>query len=138
MPDYKKTIIERKQFLDRIAPMNFGQAFQYLLYFYGFETDDIEEGLEISRRTVERYLYSENRPEKHTLVRILVCVSDSYEVSETILHKAGFGLLGISWEDVAYRTILELNGLLSIDEANELICELNEGVEKQAEKIRLL
>ena len=135
MFNYEKEIKRKKEFLLKIAPMTFHEAFRAFFEFEYVDLNDIDDFLSLSKRTVERYIYRENQPSKQTLIHILIVFSNSYEISETLLFKAGYSLLGNSWSDVANRTFLEQEGAISIKECNHIIDELNQNIHNSDEKI---
>lgn len=135
MFDYASQIKKRREFLKEIAAMDFPGAFNRFLNYVNLTPDEIEDQLGLSKRTVKRYKYSENKPSRTTLIKLLIVLSDSYEISEVLLTKAGFPLLGSSWTDVAYRTVLEQEGAITIDECNRTFAELNRDIPKKSDKI---
>ena len=134
----RETIEKKHMFLNSISAYSFSDAFKKYLEYENLSAFTVASEAEISTKTVERYCDGESRPSINTLMRIFLALETSYEICEVLFAKANITVNDNVLQSIVYRTLLEKNEKIEIEDANEIIDKFNEGITKKADKIKNL
>lgn len=120
-----KVIQDIRKLEESIRSSSFGDGLFNVVQSKNCSIDRLAEKASLDKRNIYRYMNEGIIPKKRHLVQLLVAMNLPYRISTALLYSAGY-TLNSSDADVFYSLLLENPGLLTIDEANEMIFEINE------------
>ena len=105
--------------------MSFGEALRLTFKKYHLKVERVANEAFMDKSLIYKYWKNSSKPNKETLVKLLLSMRIPFDESEKLLRRRGYSLDSNN-ADIFYRVLLENSKALCVLDANDMIDLLNE------------